>query len=443
MNRNYLNIGLVFLLFFNLKPVYSTSYHPSNFKNSKHIEMEKIIINSIYEELFELTKGLDPSKEFQHHDNVNSQNGRGKKILEMIKQKNREKIARMNGFDPSKVKSGKDIVNLGKSETKELIVKMHTMPEKDQWVKDASSELLKLKKKVLMEHKDWKKSHLEKFRQWEKEQKSYKELIESYEKNLTEIKTEVKVKDSDMKKKVDITLNKEFYIVSNSMDRKVYDQKFRPTCSSFAGVNAVEILLSQNSVELDLSEQYFYWSSKKDCQNSKCSKKGSWVGHGFEFSKKSKQLNLPLEKNCPYNEFPVWNNETQIPLKSTCLQGAVRVSDFHYAYDLNSIIKLLNKNHAVIASLKLTPNFYTSNSVIMEKNKNIGQKMDSHAQGHTILIIGHMKIPKVLNEGSLCFIVKNSWGEGWGQAGYSCLTEKWLLAQRQSNPFTVVDSAQY
>ncbi|MAE58814.1 MAG: hypothetical protein CME69_08040, partial [Halobacteriovorax sp.] len=60
--------------------------------------------------------------------------------------------------------------------------------------------------------------------------------------------------------------------------------------------------------------------------------------------------------------------------------------------------------------------------------------------GHAVLLIGYIKLPKVLNEGSVCFITANSWGSGWGHGGYACLSEKWVLSQRQSNPFVVINS---
>ena len=94
----------------------------------------------------------------------------------------------------------------------------------------------------------------------------------------------------------------------------------------------------------------------------------------------------------------------------------------------------------MVAGVKLTPNFYKNNGLILEKEKNIGGKMDSHSSGHSIAITGFMKLPSVLNEGSVCFIITNSWGSGWGYGGNACISEKWLLNNRNINPFVSVDS---
>ena len=62
--------------------------------------------------------------------------------------------------------------------------------------------------------------------------------------------------------------------------------------------------------------------------------------------------------------------------------------------------------------------------------------MDQHANGHALLLIGHMKLPKKLNtEGKLCYLAVNSWTKGWGAGGYACITEKWLSKYKVANPF--------
>src|SRR5690606_18445356 len=238
----------------------------------------------------------------------------------------------------------------------------------------------------------------------------------------------------------EVTIERDFYIVPGALGLPIRDQKFRPTCAAFAGVRLVEIMLAQNAKQQDLSEQYFYWASKDDCQARPCRTPGSWVGYGLEHSQNQPRQDIPLEKNCPYVSYTSDGNETQTPLKPSCQQGAVKVGDFKYHKTLDELMQALHDKRPVVASIKLTPNFYTSNSLILYRNRNVGGKMDAHAQGHAVTIVGYVKLPQVLEEGSVCFLVANSWGEGWGKGGYSCISEKWLLNQRQSNPFVTLAS---
>ena len=40
-------------------------------------------------------------------------------------------------------------------------------------------------------------------------------------------------------------------------------------------------------------------------------------------------------------------------------------------------------------------------------------------------------------------MVANSWGQGWGQGGYSCISEKWMINQKQINPFVAVTDVSF
>ena len=118
----------------------------------------------------------------------------------------------------------------------------------------------------------------------------------------------------------------------------------------------------------------------------------------------------------------------------------MKVKDYQYLENLDQVIKHLNRGKPVIASIKLSPNFYSNKGLVLSSEKNKGSSMDQHGAGHAVLIVGHIKLPKVLNEGSVCFVTANSWGEGWGVNGHACLSEKWMLEHRKTNPFVVVDA---
>jgi C1A family cysteine protease len=428
-----------------------------NQNSSKQTQLTEILTNIFYEELYKKTKGLSPEVEVKK-SRVSLNNGlRGKMIIERMKQKNREKIARMRGFDPDKVKRGSDLVKLQKDDNKDILVKMNEekkileekykdlppeMRAKKVWQDQAKIEIENIRKKVLVDHKEWRKKHSKTLDEWEEKKKNYSKQTDEYKKTLINIPLVLPVSFKDIKKDVEIEITKDYHFVASSLVPEVRDQQFRPTCSSFAGVRSVEILLAQNQKKMDLSEQYFYWASKPRCQTRKCLNKGSWVGNGLKYSQEVGGLDIPLEKDCHYNQFPIPNNETQIPLKNSCSKGVVKIQNFKYLSTLDEVISSLKNDKPVVASIKLTPNFYKNKGIILAKESNIGGELNSHANGHAVLLVGYLKLPKILNEGSVCFITANSWGEGWGNGGYSCLSEKWMLENRKRNPFVVVDQIQ-
>lgn len=423
---------------------------PKEVKSDKDSELQEILSNTFYEQLYERLKNI-PKVETKAPVKTSVNHGeRGKILIEKMKQRNRERLALMRGHDPENVKTGKDLVELQRQDNKDVLMKMaqaqkqyekkyNDLTPDEQRATQTEIEAIRLK--VLKEHRDWRKTHQKTLEEWEKEKGRYLKNIDEYQKGLAEIPLILPVSKQEKEKKVEIKIDKEFFFVPGTFEVSIRDQKQRPTCSSFAGLRAVEILLAQNGNPVDLSEQYFYWASKPDCHTKKCAKGGSWVGNGLEFSKKSNDLDIPLEKDCPYKTTSIAGNDTQIPLNNECRKGHTKVEEFNYHTTLDDMVETLKRNRPVMASFRLTPNFYSNTGLILASESNIGEQMDSHSLGHSVLIVGHMKLPKILDEGSLCFVVANSWGVGWGHGGYSCISEKWFLKNRSDNPFVSVSRA--
>jgi C1A family cysteine protease len=432
----------IILFLITLSSSYAATLVPRNYSNTHHRELEEVITNTIFEELIKVTKDLKPPKNFKKEKRKSSLNRgkRGRALIEEMKRKNREKIAKRSGVNPDSVKSGNDLIKAKKEDNKKLIKEIQkTIQSEGEWRDLAKSEIEALKKRVM---KDWKAKHAKMIQEWEKKQKQFNKEKEKYGETTFKLPEILPVDKKDMEKKVEVEIEREYSLVANSLSVPIRDQKFRPTCAAFAGVRLLDILLAQNRKKADLSEQYFYWASKDDCQKRPCNRKGSWAGHGYKYSTKQYKSDIPLESDCPYNKFPKEFNETQIPLIDSCGDGYAKVGDYQYHQNLDEVIKALDSNKAVIASMTLTPNFYGSNALILYKDRNKGKKMDAHAEGHATVLIGYVKLPSVLNEGSVCFITANSWGEGWGKGGHACISEKWILKQRQVNPFVTVGNIQ-
>ena len=392
-------------------------------------EKEDLILNSIYVELYEQTKDIKVDAPKKKSLNSGS---RGKLIVERMKRENREKIAIRNGVDPRLAKSGKDIISAAINDNKQFL--KHASIIKKQLEEVKSQALSK---------KQWSKELKKLKAQWDNEKKEYLKNIKTYKANLFDIPLILPVDANEIRKPVSIEIDREYKIVNKSLSIPIKDQKARATCSAFTGVRSIEVALAQAGKNIDLSEQYFYWSSKPDCRSKKCSKKGSWVGFGLNYSKSQNSLNIPLEKDCPYKTYTSDDNETSLPLKDGCSNAVVKVDSFSHLDNLDDAVKALNKDKTVILSTRLSPNFYENRGLILEKDKDIGSALDSHALGHSIVLNGLVRLPEALNEGRYCFIVTNSWGVGWGVGGYSCISEKWILSHRQKNPLVVINKIKF
>ncbi len=263
---------------------------------------------------------------------------------------------------------------------------------------------------------------------------------------------------------VNWTHAKDEFTVSMLDKMPVRHQGERGTCASFAGIAQIEALVMKaysSVTSIDLSEQRFYYMSKPENWSSggDATSGGSDAGSGFAASNgyvydnvktppdSPTDYNIPLETDCPYN-MKIGSNDLQIPQAAGCKTGVVKVKNFYgWLKDWDSqpntaqqIYDFLATNdYPVIVATKLSSNWENTDGMITLKGAG-GSGGSIHAAGHAYLVVGAKKIDpaKFPNEGDMCFIVKNSWGTGWGTNGLSCMTLAWFNAWRYEGGLPVV-----
>lgn len=257
--------------------------------------------------------------------------------------------------------------------------------------------------------------------------------------------------------------NKTDFKISRLTNVPVKNQGERGTCAAHTGVGYLEYLILKKHASrissLDLSEQRFYMMSKKDLWST-----GGVVGqdagsawyNGYSMSmgtdgqtapSTNSAYNIPLEKDCAYNP-KNGKNELQISHPASCKRGSVKVTSmsesWYYVkagnkkeWHSNALLKaqdifnyLRDKDLPVPIATELTDSWMKNDGMITYA-KAKGQKKQG---GHAYLVVGARKLDekKYPNEGGMCFIIKNSWGTGWGAAGYSCMTLAFFNNFRQA-----------
>ena len=447
-------ITIILLLVSNY--LHATLLKPSSFTSNEDMKIQNIISNVIYDEIYKISKNINlkPIKVISEKQNSTSLNNgkRGEMIIEMMKRKNREKIAKLRGLDPTKADSGSDLVEQQRKRNKKLIDQLRAAEKKLSkkyeslplaqrksliWQAQAKIEMENLKNRVLSQA-GWRDKNINILNSWKDEKKDFIKRESEYRNAISTIPLVLSVSETKIKKPVQNEVVKEDHYVPSAMAIPIKDQGKRPTCSAFAGIRAVEVLLRQNRSFLDLSEQYFYWASKPKCRKQKCADAGSWVGHGLEFSKNNQLFDIPKEDDCSYSQQNLYLNDSQVPLRRTCRQGVVKINRFKYIEGLDQLINELSNGRPVIAGFKLSDNFYRNKGLVLAKDAKASKRSDSHVKGHAVLLVGYIRLPRVLKEGKVCFVTANSWGSGWGHGGHACLSENWVVKHRQRNPFVVI-----
>lgn len=255
------------------------------------------------------------------------------------------------------------------------------------------------------------------------------------------------------------------FTVSSLDKMPAKDQGRRGTCASFAGIGQIEgyLIKTYGLNSIDLSEQRFYYMSKPNhwSDGGDKAKAGSNSGTGFAKSKgyeyeghtyppdSPEDYNIPLESSCPYNP-KLGDNDLQTPQNNGCKTGVARVEDFaawvynwedrpKYAQDIYDMIA--NDDIPVIVATRLSANWEKNDGIItLAEAGSVGDT--GHASGHAYLVVGARKLDptKYPNEGGMCFIIKNSWGKGWGLGGISCMTLAWFNEWRYPFGFPSIKS---
>jgi C1A family cysteine protease len=328
---------------------------------------------------------------------------------------------------------GEQMVEEAKARNRALLAE-RDKAEKNQKSDDSMTEVDKWKLEERQTLKSWKKESQDLLQTWKREQEIFLGRLKVYKENTFIIPA---TKEKIIEKKIPVEAVPEVQIVNAAFKVPIKDQGARPTCVAFAGNRALEILLAQNNINLDLSEQYLYWAGKPECQVAPCSQKGSWILGAYRHSQQQSRIDIPEEESCSYKTEPVEKNETQLPMGDGCRKGVSKVVSYKEARTISEVVDLLKKNSPVVIAAKLSENFYKNSGLITLSDAIASRTKDIHSFGHAFVAVGIIELPLKLksSEGDFCIVVANSWGKGWGAGGYACITHKWFEKYRQPAAF--------
>jgi C1A family cysteine protease len=184
----------------------------------------------------------------------------------------------------------------------------------------------------------------------------------------------------------------------------IRNQRSCGSCWAFATAAGLEsyTLMTQNipNYNLDLGEQILI-----SCYNTNGCSGGSPSGASYYL----KTTGLPLESCFPYEAYDANDGGNSVFCSEACAnwqQNTYKIMNYgSVSKNVSAIKDALVSYGPLVTTFSVYSDFFSYNGGIYSYTTG------TYQGGHAVLIVGYDDVNQ-------CFIVKNSWGTGWGESGY-------------------------
>ncbi|PRR86890.1 C1 family peptidase [Clostridium luticellarii] len=194
----------------------------------------------------------------------------------------------------------------------------------------------------------------------------------------------------------------------------IVDQGELGSCTANAIVSGLREYLENISKEpyKQLSRLYLYWW-ERFIENTVNDDSGAYIRDGM---KVLKQLGCSFENDYPYDI----SKFTEEPTPRAVLNGvSYTIEEYRRVKDLNTLKIALAENLPVVTGIKVYSSFESDDVADTGIVPMPDITKEQLLGGHAILAVGY-------NDNKTQVIMRNSWGEDWGDKGYFYLPYKYF-----------------
>lgn len=210
----------------------------------------------------------------------------------------------------------------------------------------------------------------------------------------------------------------------------VYDQGGLGSCTGQAIAGMLHYLMNKLGAKtvFQPSPLFIYWNERA-IEGTLMFDAGAMIRDGIKVVNK---LGICPEEMWAYDDGPI---KFRLKPNRKCYKRALLSQSLMYEavpQDLNTMKKLLAEGYQIVIGFMVYESFMTSTvaKTGVGPAPKPGEKL---LGGHAVVIVGYDD-----NDDGGRFILRNSWGKGWGQDGYFTLPYQFLLDPEQASDFWTI-----
>ena len=210
----------------------------------------------------------------------------------------------------------------------------------------------------------------------------------------------------------------------------VYDQLSLGSCTANAISANVQYDLARQGLESFMPARLFVYFNERDIEGTTGQDAGAEIRDGI---KTINSLGV-----CPESEWPYNVDQFAIKPSDSCYVDALKAKSVQYEavnQDLNTILACLTQNLPVVIGFTVYQSF-EGDTVAATGIMPMPADAEGVLGGHAVLVVGVNASTEMFNGiPPQYFKVRNSWGSGWGAAGYFYMPFAYLLNPNLASDF--------
>jgi len=205
----------------------------------------------------------------------------------------------------------------------------------------------------------------------------------------------------------------------------VYDQGQLGSCTANAIAAAVEFDLMKEKKNVFIPSRLFIYYNERVMEGTVDSDSGAQIRDGVK--------SVASKGDCPEKSWPYDINKFTEKPPQSCFKEAIKHKAVQYqrvVRDLNQMKGCLASGYPFVFGFSVYQSF-ESQQVAKTGHAPMPSPGEKAVGGHAVVAVGY-------DDSQNWFIVRNSWGTGWGMKGYFTLPYSYLLNGNLSDDFWTI-----